>query len=78
MVPEFDKAVFEAPVGKLAPVVRTSYGFHVIRVDSRESTPFEEVKDTLEKKERDAKLQAEITKLIDNAKPVFDPGYFGK
>lgn len=32
MVPEFETAVFGNAVGALAPVTRTSYGYHVIRV----------------------------------------------
>ena len=32
MVPEFDAATFETPVGSFAPVVQTQFGFHVIQV----------------------------------------------
>jgi peptidyl-prolyl cis-trans isomerase D len=36
MVGPFDKAAFDTPVGELAPVVGTDFGFHVLRVtDSR-------------------------------------------
>lgn len=33
MVPEFDKAVFALPKGKLSEPVRTAFGWHLIRVD---------------------------------------------
>ena len=33
MVPEFDKMMFALPPGIVSPVVETSFGFHIIRVD---------------------------------------------
>ena len=35
MVPEFDKVVFSAEVGKVQGPVRTDFGFHLIEVTSR-------------------------------------------
>ena len=48
MVPEFDDAVFAMEPGEVSDLVRTSFGYHVIRLDSRreETTlPLEAVKD---------------------------------
>lgn len=36
MVPEFEKAVFAQPVGEIGQPVKTNFGYHVIRVDSRD------------------------------------------
>lgn len=33
MVPEFDRMMFALTPGRISPIVETSYGFHVIRVD---------------------------------------------
>ncbi len=33
MVPEFDRMMFALMPGRISPVVETSYGFHIIRVD---------------------------------------------
>ncbi len=33
MVPEFDRWMFALPPGQLSPVVKTAFGYHVIRVD---------------------------------------------
>jgi hypothetical protein len=44
MVPEFERAVLSLKAGEISPVVKTQYGFHIIRVDQRGSRPFAEVK----------------------------------
>lgn len=33
MVPEFDRWMFALPPGQLSPVVKTAFGYHIIRVD---------------------------------------------
>jgi peptidyl-prolyl cis-trans isomerase C len=76
MVPEFEKAAFEAKVGDLTPVVRTQFGYHVIKVDEHGSTPFEQVKPVLERNERQARLQAALDKMKNDAKPTFNETYF--
>lgn len=78
MVPEFEEAAFATEIGKLSPVIRTQYGYHFIKVDERVVTPFEEAKVQLDRAERAAKLQAETKKLVEDAKPTFNEGYFGK
>ena len=78
MVPEFEQAAFGTEVGKMSPVVRTPYGFHVVKVDGRNTTTFEEAKPTLERAERGAKLQAEAKQMVDAAKPTFNPAYFAQ
>lgn len=76
MVPEFEKAAFEAKVGDVTPVVRTQFGYHIIKVDAHGSTPFEEVKPALERNERQSRLQAELEKMKTAAKPTFNETYF--
>src|SRR3984885_13735303 len=50
-VPEFEKAAFSQPIGKVGDLVKSSYGFHIIRVDARQDAhmkTLEEVKDQIE------------------------------
>ena len=50
MVPEFDAAAFALEPGGLSDLVRTDYGFHVIRVEERREAlhrPLEEVREEL-------------------------------
>ncbi len=35
MVPEFERAAFESPVGKVVGPIRTAFGWHIIRVDEQ-------------------------------------------
>jgi parvulin-like peptidyl-prolyl isomerase len=75
MVPEFEKAAFDAKVGDLA-MVRTQYGYHLIKVDSHGTTPFEQVKPVLERNARQEALQAKLDAMKASAKPSFNDTYF--
>ena len=67
-VPEFEKAAFGLTKGALSGLVRTQFGFHILKVVDKETAhtkPFEEVKESLrgplllEKTDRRAAEQAE-------------------
>jgi peptidyl-prolyl cis-trans isomerase D len=49
-VPEFEHAAFNLPKGRVSDLVKTQYGFHIIRVEDREQAhtqSFEEVRESL-------------------------------
>ena len=49
-VPEFEQAAFSVPKGSVSDLVKTQYGFHIIKVLDRETAhtkPFEEVRGTI-------------------------------
>lgn len=77
MVPAFEKAAFETPEGKLAPVVESEFGFHVVQVlGSRAagSVPLAEVRDQIRRQlqiqRSQQAVQAEAQRLRDRiAKP---------
>jgi len=76
MVPEFEEAAFSAKVGDVTPVVKTQFGYHIIRVDEHASTPFEQVKATLEKNMKQKKLRDTLDAMKDSVKPTYDETYF--
>jgi peptidyl-prolyl cis-trans isomerase C len=77
MVPEFEQAAFAAKVGELTPVVKTQFGYHIIKVDAHENTPLDQVRPTIEKNLKQTKLHAALDAMKENAHPTFDEAYFG-
>jgi peptidyl-prolyl cis-trans isomerase D len=50
-VPEFEKAAFSQPIGQIGDLVKSSYGFHIIRVEARQDAhmkTLDEVKGEIE------------------------------
>jgi peptidyl-prolyl cis-trans isomerase C len=77
MVPEFEQAAFAAKVGEVTPVVKTQFGYHIIKVEGHDKTPLDQVRPTIEKNLKQTKLHAALDAMKENAHPTFDPTYFG-
>lgn len=77
MVPEFEQAAFAAKVGDVTPVVKTQFGYHIIKVEAHDTTPLEQVRPTIEKNLKQAKLHAALDAMKESAHPTFDETYFG-
>ncbi len=73
MVAAFDKAVFALPVGQISEPVKTQFGYHIIKVESRTGKTFEEAKPDIAKEmgkdEMDTIRKTTLIKL--------DETYFG-
>ena len=74
MVPEFDTAVFNMEVGEISGPVKTQFGYHLIKLNSKtEATeiPFEEVKDSIAIQLTTEKQQAAFQSKINQLKIVY-------
>ena len=57
MVPSFEQAAFALQPGELSEPVKTQFGYHVIKVEAKESKSFEEVRPELERRMRPEQAQ---------------------
>jgi peptidyl-prolyl cis-trans isomerase D len=67
-VPEFEKAAFSLQPGSISDLVKTQYGFHIIKVLEKETAhtkPFEEVKDSIRAPLMLAKADEQASKVAD-------------
>ena len=72
-VPEFEKAAFGTPVGQTTGVIRTSYGFHIIRVEGKQEArmkPLDEVKAQIEPILKQQKAAAQTQRLADTVQSL--------
>ena len=67
-VPEFEKAAFSLPKGEISDLVKSSYGFHIIRVDDKQDAhmkTLDEVKAEIEPVLKQQKTQEAAQKQAD-------------
>jgi len=78
MVPAFDQAAFALPVGQVSEPVKTQFGYHIIKITSREAKSFDDAKPQIEKdlKPKMAKEALEQVKAHTNVS--LNDAYFGK
>ncbi len=75
MVPEFDKAMAETPIGQISEPFRTEFGWHILTVTGKNApgtATMEEVKDRLEQYLMNSKKKEAVAKLLSDAKAGMD------
>lgn len=68
MVPPFDNAAFTQKVGEIGPVIETSFGYHIIKVEKHNQAgamPLSQVNDRLKTYLENRKKQETVQKLIE-------------
>lgn len=76
MVPEFEQAAFTQEIGKVGPLVKTQFGYHIILVESRGTTPFEEVREELQAKAGEQAMRQKIEELVSSANVTYVEEHF--
>src|ERR1035437_3799942 len=76
MVPSFEEAAFAMQPGDLSEPVKTPFGYHVIKVEAKESKSFEDVRPELERRMRPEQAQKTLEELQKKTQVVLDPGFF--
>lgn len=66
MVKPFENACFSVPVGEISDIVETQYGYHILKVLSRnpDNRPFDEVRDDLVKKIQGSSSQSIVNEHV--------------
>jgi len=78
MVAPFDQAAFSLPVGQLSEPVKTQFGYHIIKVDSRTNKTLEEAKAEIEKQMKPKVVQETVDKIKQQTPVTLNDSYFGK
>jgi parvulin-like peptidyl-prolyl isomerase len=77
MVPSFEQAAFAMQPGDLSEPVKSPLGYHLIKVEAKESKSFEEERPELETRMRPEQAQKALEELQKKTPVVLDPDFFG-
>jgi len=76
IIPSLEEALCSMNAGEISQPIKTTFGYHVIRLDSKEAKTFEELKPMLEQKYRADAAKKYIDDLIAKTKVVKNPEYY--
>ena len=71
LVPEFEEACEKLNVGEISPAVKTSFGYHIVKLTDRKSAhskEFEEVKEEIEKEMTSLKRREKFSRIVEELK----------
>ena len=77
MVPAFDQVAFSIAVGQISDPVKSQFGYHIIKVETRQEKTYAEVRPDIEKKLVPEMAKKEMDALKASTNVVMDPNYFG-
>jgi peptidyl-prolyl cis-trans isomerase C len=75
-VPAFEEAAFAMKPGELSQPVKTPFGYHLIKLTSKDAKTFETARPDLERQFGPPLMQKAIADLVQKASVTLDPEYF--
>lgn len=76
MVPAFDAAAYALQPGQISEPIKTQFGYHVIKVEKRETKTFEEVRPEIERRMAPEQSKKALDELVKKTNAVYDPEFF--
>jgi parvulin-like peptidyl-prolyl isomerase len=78
MVPPFEQAAFSLPLNQISEPVKSQFGYHIIKVEERNSKTFEQAKPDIEKQLGPKLTRDAMDRIRKDAHVTIDDNYFGK
>jgi parvulin-like peptidyl-prolyl isomerase len=76
MVPAFEAAAFAMKPGDLSDPVKSQFGYHLIKLESKEVKSFADARADLERQLTQAAVQKAVEDLVNKTHVSVDPAYF--
>lgn len=77
MIPQFDQSAFSLPIGQVSEPVKTQFGYHLIKVEARDSKTFDLARADIEKKMRPDIARETVENLRKQSPVTIDDVFFG-
>ena len=77
MVPAFEQATFALKPGEISQPIKTQFGYHIIKLESKETRSFDEVKPEIERRLKPEMTQKAIEALVKQSNIDLNSAYFG-
>jgi len=77
MVPAFDQAAFSIPVGEVSEPVKTQFGYHIIKIKSRDAKSFDASKAQIEKDLKPKMTKEAMEEVKAHTAVTLNDAYFG-